>query len=361
MDKVWLSTRYYADEKFDGISANAERMFSRLLALAGQLENGGRLPAKPWTYVGMPKAQKSTEELVQRGILIKFPDGTYDFPAWAGWQDSGDKLASRKRSDRERKRLQRERERAAAETASTSRQGSGSGPASGPGADHSEAQSGPVQGPTLARSRESRNRTESDSEQGNYDSGGEHVSRDTSRDVTPPEERRGEEIRDIRDVDTTSYVTPATRNGRDEPPINATSGALALVADLPDRLPNGRRIPKQTRHQMLQALNATSRSAAAHEITRQFTRSLDGTLDRHTTTDIAHIVDELLADHIPPAQIAAGLTAWQQSDSWSPTQIRRFVAKAATTQTPSRTTGKPTTAATAANTAANELIKELGL
>ncbi|UYL86918.1 helix-turn-helix DNA binding domain protein [Gordonia phage RavenCo17] len=110
MEKVWLSTTYYTDDKFDGISATTERMFSRLLALAGSLENEGVLPQKPWVFVGLPNGNRSVSDLVSRNILEVLPDGRYRFAAWAGWQKEGDDLARLRKSNRDRKRRQRERE-----------------------------------------------------------------------------------------------------------------------------------------------------------------------------------------------------------------------------------------------------------
>ena len=123
-------------------------------------------------------------------------------------------------------------------------------------------------------------------------------------------------------ADTFSDGTPV-------PADPETRGALALVPKLPDRLPNGRRIPKQTRQQMLANLNATARSQAADQLVRQFENTLDGKLDRGTMFEVAQVIDQMFADGIDPQQIANGLIAWHQSDRLYPSQIPRFVAKAA--------------------------------
>ncbi|MFD9992081.1 hypothetical protein ACFWXT_29675, partial [Bacillus cereus] len=61
---------------------------------------------------------------------------------------------------------------------------------------------------------------------------------------------------------------------------------------------------------------------------------------------------------IPPPAIAAGLQAWNASDSWSPTQIPNFVHKAANARgRPGRS--KPTQKAVDAHAAAEELLKEV--
>ena len=156
----------------------------------------------------------------------------------------------------------------------------------------------------------------------------------------------------------------STRPPDDRPPAEPepepeteTRGALALVPDpLPDRLPNGRRIPKQTRHQMLTNLNATARSAAADQLVRQFEATLDGNLDRGTMLEVAQVIDRLFADGIDPQQIANGLTAWHQSDRLYPSQIPRFVAKAARSQPRA---GKPTASLAEADLIAEQLKREL--
>lgn len=107
MEKVWLASLYYVDPKLVGCSAATERMFTRLLAYCGNAENGGKMPAKVWTFVGLSNGKVAVLDLVSRGVLVALPDGGYEFPAWRGWQESGDKLAERRRKDRERKRAKR--------------------------------------------------------------------------------------------------------------------------------------------------------------------------------------------------------------------------------------------------------------
>ncbi|UQT02073.1 hypothetical protein SEA_CHADMASTERC_56 [Gordonia phage ChadMasterC] len=162
----------------------------------------------------------------------------------------------------------------------------------------------------------------------------------------------------------TTYISPAPHaragaRGDDPDTDPPTAGALALVPALPDRRPDGQRIPKRTRNQMLAELNATARSVDAARIASAFEASLGGRLDRATLVEIGRVCDGLLRDGIPPAQIAAGITAWHDSDRLYPSQIPRFVAKAARTSRPA--TGKPTAAAVEAHDVAAQLIEELGL
>lgn len=118
------------------------------------------------------------------------------------------------------------------------------------------------------------------------------------------------------------------------------------------------RLPARARRDIARELNATARSAEADRFVREFAATLDGSLDRRTHAEVAQVVDELMRDHLPLPQIAAGLVAWQRSDSWSPTQIRRFVAKAATTAASIPTDATPTKATqrAAATLAATERL-----
>lgn len=315
MDAVWLSTRYYTDEKFDGMPAATERMFTRLMALAGALENEGQLPTRPWVFVGLPRGRAAVDDLVARRILIANPDGTYAFKAWAGWQSAGDEYTRRKRNDRQRKRRQRERERADRETPKRQEVD-----AMCVESVHKAEHLRHTFDTPSTHIVQTGDAPETPSDQGEQPVQGELMSRDMSQ--VSRVQSRVEESREQLRTETTSPNETRTRD---------TAGALALVPPLPERRPDGSRIPRQTRQQMLAALNDTSRSAAANTLVTQFEHTLTGTLDRKSRFEVGQVVDELLRDHIPEPQIVAGLAAWQASDSWSPTQIRRFVAKAART------------------------------
>ncbi|MGC5249631.1 hypothetical protein ACPXB3_22235 [Gordonia sp. DT219] len=90
-------------------------------------------------------------------------------------------------------------------------------------------------------------------------------------------------------------------------------------------------------------LNATSRSGPGNEVARSYDTWAGGGIDTKTQIEVAQEVDTLLADGIDAHQIAEGIKAWHHSDSWSPTQIRRFVAKAAR-PVEGRNSDKPTKA-----------------
>ncbi|WP_159067402.1 hypothetical protein [Gordonia iterans] len=108
----------------------------------------------------------------------------------------------------------------------------------------------------------------------------------------------------------------------------------------------------------MRELNATAVSGAAVEVARGYAAWAGGGIDTKTQHDVAREVEPLLADGIDPRQIAEGIKAWQRSDSWSPSQIRRFVAKAARTPDDPVTT-KATKKAEATMTAAEQIIAEL--
>lgn len=110
MDKVWLATDYCVDDKLDGCSAAVERMFTRLLAWCGRNNCRGKLPKKPWTFVGLPGGKSAVMDLCARGFLSELPDGTFEFGGWLIWNSKADDLAKRRQADRERKRRQRDRD-----------------------------------------------------------------------------------------------------------------------------------------------------------------------------------------------------------------------------------------------------------
>ena len=73
---------------------------------------------------------------------------------------------------------------------------------------------------------------------------------------------------------------------------------------------------------------------------------------------MARYVDECLASGNEPEQIARGLIAWRESDSWSPSQIPSFVHKATAKPTRKRGQSKPSVAAEGAVALAEQMIAE---
>jgi hypothetical protein len=109
MEKVWLATKYYLDDKLAGCSAATERMFTRLLAWVGDNETGGKLPKNPHTFVGLLHGKSAVKDLVSRGVLLPESDGGFRFNGWGNWNAQADELAKRKQTERDRKRRERER------------------------------------------------------------------------------------------------------------------------------------------------------------------------------------------------------------------------------------------------------------
>src|SRR5690625_415373 len=72
-------------------------------------------------------------------------------------------------------------------------------------------------------------------------------------------------------------------------------------------------------------LNTAAHSAQAHSIAVAFSRSQAVPIEHRDLSNIATQIDSCLAAGIPVEAIAAGLDAWQNSDSWAPSQIPSFV------------------------------------
>lgn len=108
-----------------------------------------------------------------------------------------------------------------------------------------------------------------------------------------------------------------------EPPLPARPGRKTGAEKARDRFAA---IPSQS-------------SALAIEITQQYADIININLDVKTRLEIQGIVDSCLQAGQQPAHIAAGMKAWGDSDSWSPTQIPKFITKAAA-QSAAQTTGE---------------------
>lgn len=71
-----------------------------------------------------------------------------------------------------------------------------------------------------------------------------------------------------------------------------------------------------------------TRTAAAHQIAQAFSNSLSTPLEHRMLAEVGDVIDRCIGSGITPSAIANGLKAWTASDSWSPTQIPKFVHKA---------------------------------
>lgn len=162
---------------------------------------------------------------------------------------------------------------------------------------------------------------------------------------TKPEANASEKLKQKRTP--VPVPTQEVPNGTSiRPPVNETP-------HLPARRPGDRREAN------LAALNDTAHSPQAHQIARAYTNWLDGPVDGRTLTEVAVEIDQLLDSEISPHQIAAGIKAWHESDSWSPSQIRRFVHKARPGPAASPGVGKPTQKAMNHLSVAEQIIAEM--
>lgn len=100
-----------------------------------------------------------------------------------------------------------------------------------------------------------------------------------------------------------------------------------------------------------------TRSIDAYRIAEAFSASLPVPIEDGLLSGIGAQIDKCLKRDIPPVAIAAGLKAWTNSDSWSPTQIPNFVHKA--NNRGQQTHGKPTDKALGYDQALNELLQEV--
>lgn len=155
MDWVKLAVDFFDDERIEVLDDAAEVMFLRGLARAGKVGRGGFIPESSLPKLTRRRRHEPlVNELVESGLWTRVAGGV-QVTSWSDWQDAFDELAKRRAADRERQRNRRQR---------------------------------------LREQQEST------------------VSRDTSRDVTPPE---GEEDKDpYRDLGGKGYV-PARAS---EPP-----------------------------------------------------------------------------------------------------------------------------------------------
>lgn len=109
-------------------------------------------------------------------------------------------------------------------------------------------------------------------------------------------------------------------------------------------------------------LNATARSVEADRIAAAYSASLDVPMEAGLRVELAVALDKCLKSRIPLHAIAAGIRAWDKSDSWSPSQVPKFVHKAGRAAAEStRGVAKPTTQALSAQQVADQLIAEMGL
>jgi hypothetical protein len=106
--------------------------------------------------------------------------------------------------------------------------------------------------------------------------------------------------------------------------------------------------------------NIPARSVPAHHIAQAFSDSLPEPIESGLLAEIGVVADKCLRDSIAPNAIAAGMRDWALSSSWHPSQIPKFVTKAAARAAHAASgIGKPTLKALDYDTAAEQLIAAL--
>lgn len=216
MKAVLLSSTYYLDEAVQQLSPNAERMLTRALAFCGNAESSGYISERNITMLGLPNPKKLIAELVDADILMPRPAGGWDFRSWQSWNSAGDALVARRKADRDRQARLREKKSRDASRDTTTEDSQKNGDDS----SKKRAKNAPKStGDGRNSSDQSVGETEADQAKR------ESVSRDMSRDVTPP--NRTEDKR------TTTYLESVSTDSTardDEPPaptsaVSATPGA----------------------------------------------------------------------------------------------------------------------------------------
>lgn len=166
---------------------------------------------------------------------------------------------------------------------------------------------------------------------------------------------------------------PCVKGGVNENPTHEVKGAskggptiatstIATTIEIPPTAVDDEQSPaKKTEGAALARRNFAAipaRSLDAYRIAEAFSASLPTPIERKMLAEVGTEIDKCLNSNIPPPAIAAGLKAWTASDSWSPTQIPRFVHKA-NNRNGNTTTGKPTAKAVAYDDALSELLDEV--
>lgn len=170
-------------------------------------------------------------------------------------------------------------------------------------------------------------------------------------------------------------ANPSVNGGVNETPTHGVNGALnggptnaIPIANATERTnhrsdePSPNRLPaRQTGSEKARtkfASIANCPSVTARQVAHAYNRSLPVPLEAKVLSQVASQIDSCLQSEIPPEAIAAGIDLWTQSDSWAPSQIPMFVAKANRGRNGNHV-GKPTQKAMDYGDAAEQLIAAL--
>lgn len=138
-----------------------------------------------------------------------------------------------------------------------------------------------------------------------------------------------------------------------------TTGGVNLVDNEPEppRAPTRKTGSEIARSRL--ALIPSSGSQLAGEIVRAYGNHLGTPVDAKTGKEMAVVIDAGLQAGQTPEAIAAGINLWADSDSWSPSQIPKFITKAAAARR-NKGIGNPTKQGDTTEQLAAELIAERG-
>lgn len=156
-------------------------------------------------------------------------------------------------------------------------------------------------------------------------------------------------------------VAPAHRNSRTGATRTSKEPTKELAKEPPNEPPPSTALISRTNNGAQLARDRLSklpaRSVDAYRIAEAFSASLPVPVERRMLAEIGEQIDNCLKSTIPPPAIAEGLKAWTASDSWSPTQIPKFVHKANNRHT--NGVGKPSQKAMGWQQACEELLAEV--
>lgn len=109
MDWVKLSARYYLDPVIANLDDATEVMFTRALAYAGDQETHGFVPSGMLPALCRRRRYEvCVEALVAAGLWLPARGG-YQITRWEEWQAELEAIVARRSADRDRKRRQRDR------------------------------------------------------------------------------------------------------------------------------------------------------------------------------------------------------------------------------------------------------------
>ena len=143
-----------------------------------------------------------------------------------------------------------------------------------------------------------------------------------------------------------------------QPPTPAPRPGLNLVDDEPEP---PRAASRKTGAEIARSkfsLIQASGSQLAGEIVRTYGEYLGTPVDAKTSREMATVIDSCLQAGQTPDEIAAGIQMWSGSDSFAPSQIPKYVMKAAATRRHNGV-GKPTQQAVVTQNLAAEIIAEM--